>query len=107
MKDLNHKLLGIGLKTLAGIALCVSTWQLAQAIPQKTAQNAPPYRATSIHDAQWLNAHPHYKANAKRGWIKTLPHRYRVVKYHNQTYYYSHNVYYKRTGNGYIPARLQ
>lgn len=98
-------LLKSSLKTLAVVSLCASTWQLAQAIPQNTPKTVP-YKAESAHDAAWYKAHPHYKASPKRGWIKTLPHRYRIVKVQNQTYYYAHNHYYQRSGNGYIAVKI-
>ncbi|GAC1377874.1 MAG: hypothetical protein NVS3B3_19850 [Aquirhabdus sp.] len=97
------------LRTFAGVILCASTWQLAQAIPQHTEPTTAkslPYRALSVHDKKWYKAHPNYKPSAKRGWIKNLPHRYRIVKVHNQTYYYSHNQYYQRSGNGYVAVRI-
>ena len=106
MKNINQFFLTTGRRTLVGIVLCASSWQFAQAIPQKNTANTP-YRATSIHDAKWNKAHPHYKPSLKRGWIKNLPHRYRIVKVHNQTYYYSHNQYYQRSGNGYLPVKIR
>lgn len=102
-------LLKASLKTLAVIGLCASTWQLAQATPLNTPKNAVKnvtYKALSAHDAAWYKAHPHYKASPKRGWIKELPHRYRIVKQNNQTYYYAHNHYYQRSGNGYIAVKI-
>ena len=96
-------------QTVIGVILCASTWQLAQAIPQTTQPNTvkkAPYRALSVHDKKWNKAHPNYAPSAKRGWIKTLPHRYRIVKVNHQTYFYSHNQYYKRSGNGYIPVKI-
>jgi len=90
---------------LTVVSLCASTWQFAQAIPQTPPKNAP-YKALSAHDAAWYKAHPNYKPSPKRGWIKTLPHRYRIVKVHNQTYYYAHNHYYQRSGNGYVAVKI-
>ncbi len=94
---------------LAIAGLCASTWQLAQAIPQTALPNAPKdaqYKALSVHDAQWYKAHPHYVASPKRGWIKTLPHRYRIVKEHNQVYYYANNHYYQRSGTGFVAVKI-
>lgn len=109
MKKPSQLSLRTGLRTLAFVGLCASTWQFAQATPQHTesndAKNAP-YRALSVHDKKWNKAHPNYAPSAKRGWIKTLPHRYRIVKVHNQTYYYSHNQYYQRSGNGYVAVKI-
>lgn len=106
MKNSNHWLLKTSLRTFAGVVLCASTWQLAQAIPQIVTHNDYQYRATSLHDAKWNKAHPHYEPSVKRGWIKTLPHRYRIVKVRHQTYYYSHNQYYQRSGNGYVAVKI-
>lgn len=109
MKNSNHWLLSASLRCLAGAALCASSWQFAQAIPQNTpptAQKNTPYKALSVHDKKWYKEHPHYAPSAKRGWIKTLPHRYRIVKVHHQTYYYSHNQYYQRSGNGYVAVKI-
>jgi hypothetical protein len=114
---LSLNLFQTSLKTLAVISLCASTWQLAQATPQITTKPVPknvpktvpmnvPYKALSAHDAAWYKAHPHYKPSPKRSWIKTLPHRYRVVKQNNQTYYYSHGHYYQRSGFGYVVVKI-
>jgi hypothetical protein len=113
------------LKTLAVISLFATTWQFAQAIPQSTTTTASknttktvkknvsktvpkyvPYKALSAHDAAWYKAHPNYRPSPKRGWIKSLPHRYRIVKENNQTYYYSHGHYYQRSGFGYVVVRV-
>ena len=109
MKNLNHWLIKTSLRTFAGVVLCASTWQLAQAIPQHTESNGAknaPYRALSVHDKKWNKAHPNDTPSAKRGWIKNLPHRYRIVKVNHQTYYYSHNQYYQRSGNGYVAVKI-
>ncbi len=109
MKNSNHWLLKTGLRSIAGVVLCASTWQLAQAIPQNIlspSHKSTPYKALSVHDKKWYKEHPHYAPSAKRGWIKNLPHRYRSVKVHNQTYYYSHNQYYQRSGNGYVAVKI-
>jgi hypothetical protein len=114
-------LLITSLKALLVFGLCASTWQLAQATPEntpnvvqnnahnitvKTIPKNVPYKALSAHDAAWYKAHPHYKPSPKRGWIKTLPHRYRVVKQNHQTYYYSHGRYYQRSTFGYVAVKV-
>ncbi len=110
MKKPSQLLLKMGLRMFAIVGLCASTWQFAQAIPQPQPQpntsKKAPYKALSVHDKKWYKDHPHYKASLKRGWIKNLPHRYRIVKVHNQTYYYSHNQYYQRSGNGYLAVKI-
>jgi hypothetical protein len=83
------------------VALTAGCVQLAQALPQHAipANTAPvKYRAESVHDAKWLQAHP----NQPRPWIKALPHRYRIVKSHHQTYYFADKHYYQRSGAGYV-----
>lgn len=109
MKNSNYELMRTGLRAFAGVVLCASTWQFAQAIPQHPESNGAknaPYRALSVHDKKWNKAHPNYAPSAKRSWIKTLPHRYRIVKVNHQTYYYSHNQYYQRSGNGYVAVKI-
>ena len=107
MKRSDHGLPRASLRVLASLVLCASTWQFAQASPQQTVtQNTTPYRAISVHEAKWHKTHPRYTVQPKHGWIKTLPHRYRVVKVRNQTYYYSHNKYYQRSGNGYVVVKI-
>lgn len=106
MKSVNHWLLSTSLRVCAGVVLYTCSWQLVQATPQLVTHHDTHYRAISIHDAKWNKAHPHAVASQKRVWIKTLPHRYRIVKVHNQTYYYSHNKYYQRSGNGYVAVKI-
>ncbi len=90
-----------GWSRIAIVALCAGCVQIAQAIPQHaTPSNPAPskYRAPSVHDVKWQQAHP----NQPRPWIKNLPHRYRIVKSHRQTYYFANKHYYQRSGAGYV-----
>ena len=106
MKIANYRLLKTSLSTIAAIVLCASTGQLAQATPQMAPHNDTHYRAMSMHDAKWNKTHPRYVAEQKRVWIKTLPHRHRIVKVNHKTYYYAQNKYYQRSGNGYVAVKI-
>jgi len=89
-----------GLSRLALVALCAGGVQIAQAVPNHAPASPAPakYRAESVHDLKWQQAHP----NQPRPWIKALPHRYRIVKSHHQTYYFADKHYYQRSGAGYV-----
>ncbi len=94
----------LSLGALIVLGLWAGSLQVVQAIPQQqNPQQAAKYHAESVHDAKWHQAHPKAKVTppSTKGWIKTLPHRYRVVKYHHQTYYFANKHYYQRSGAGY------
>ncbi len=93
-------LLPNGLSRITLAILCVGGAQAARALPNHAPNATAPakYRAESVHDAKWLQAHP----NQPRPWIKALPHRYRIVKSHHQTYYFANKHYYQRSGTGYV-----
>jgi len=88
------------LSRLTLLILCAGGVQMAQAVPNHAqSSSAPPkYHAESVHDLKWQQAHP----NQPRPWIKALPHRYRIVKSHHQTYYFANKHYYQRSGTGYV-----
>lgn len=100
MNAITLNLLPKGLSRIALAVLCAGGVQVARAVPNHAQGSAAPakYRADSVHDAKWLQAHP----NQPRPWIKALPHRYRIVKSHHQTYYFADKHYYQRSGAGYV-----
>ena len=105
MSTSNPIMLKAGLGTLVVLGLWAGSLQVAQAIPQ---QPGSKYRAESVHDAKWRQAHPKAAVTppSTKGWIKTLPHRYRIVKSHHQTYYFANKHYYQRSGAGYGIVKL-
>ncbi len=93
------------------MGVCMAGAVQAAPPPSTTAKAAAPvdplvqqykYKAQSVHDAKWLKAHPNAQP---KGWIKTLPHRYRVVKVHGKTYYFANHHYYQRSGTGFVVVK--